>query len=92
MRLLLENGAEVDLKDTKGRTPLSWAASRGHESTIQLLGRWFFGPDLGSRHFDFDCFEGFRVGGHGGHGRATVCNTLVVTFLEIENALQQCNI
>ena len=29
--------AEVNLKDDSGRTPLSWAAQNGHESTIKLL-------------------------------------------------------
>jgi ankyrin repeat protein len=30
-------GVEVDCKDNLGRTPLSWAAGRGHEAIVQLL-------------------------------------------------------
>jgi ankyrin repeat protein len=38
MQLLLEKGAEIDLKDTEyGRTPLSWVAENGHKAVIQLL-------------------------------------------------------
>jgi ankyrin repeat protein len=37
VRLLLEKGAEPDSKDNGGRTPLSWAAKRGHEAVVRLL-------------------------------------------------------
>lgn len=35
--LLLEQGTRVDAKDMSGRTPLSWAAEKGHEAAIQHL-------------------------------------------------------
>ena len=28
---------EADLKDDDGRTPLSWAAEKGHEAVVKLL-------------------------------------------------------
>ena len=31
VRLLLENGADVESKDMDGRTPLWWAVKRRHE-------------------------------------------------------------
>lgn len=34
---LLKNGNEPDLKDTHGRTPLSYAAERGYEEVVALL-------------------------------------------------------
>ncbi|KAH8586052.1 ankyrin repeat protein, partial [Bisporella sp. PMI_857] len=34
---LLENGNEPDIKDTYGRTPLSYAAERGYEAVVTLL-------------------------------------------------------
>jgi ankyrin repeat protein len=38
VKLLLETGkVDVDSKDTTGRTPLSWAAGRGHEAVVKLL-------------------------------------------------------
>jgi ankyrin repeat protein/Cdc6-like AAA superfamily ATPase len=37
VRLLLENGADVESKDGSGRTPLSWAAENGHEAVVKLL-------------------------------------------------------
>lgn len=37
INLLLEKGAEVDLKDNSGRTPLSWAAENGHKTLVKLL-------------------------------------------------------
>ncbi|CEL11625.1 hypothetical protein ASPCAL14725 [Aspergillus calidoustus] len=37
-KVLLRQGADVDSKDTEyGRTPLSWAAERGHEEIVKLL-------------------------------------------------------
>ena len=33
----LENGDEPDLKDSDGRTPLSWAAGNGHDGVVRLL-------------------------------------------------------
>jgi ankyrin repeat protein len=35
--LLLEGKAEVDLQDYNGRTPLWYAAERGHEAIVKLL-------------------------------------------------------
>ena len=35
VKLLLEKGAELDSKDIRGRTPLSWAAVNGHEVSNQ---------------------------------------------------------
>jgi ankyrin repeat protein len=38
VKLLLDNGAEVDSKDIEyGGTPLSWAAEKGHEAVVRLL-------------------------------------------------------
>ena len=38
MKLLLEKGAELETKDNRyGRTPLSWAAEKGHEAVVKLL-------------------------------------------------------
>ena len=37
MKLLLEKGAELETKDYYGRTPLSWAAQKGHEAVVKLL-------------------------------------------------------
>ena len=34
---LLDNGANVDASDKKGRTPVSWAAAGGHIAAMQLL-------------------------------------------------------
>ncbi|KAH0535997.1 hypothetical protein FGG08_007114, partial [Glutinoglossum americanum] len=34
---LLKNGYNPDLRDSYGRTPLSWAARRGHEAVVKLL-------------------------------------------------------
>jgi ankyrin repeat protein len=35
--VLLEKGAELDSKDTRGQTPLSRAAGEGHKAVVQLL-------------------------------------------------------
>jgi len=37
MTEILEKGAELDSKDRRGRTPLSWAAENGHEAVVKLL-------------------------------------------------------
>jgi ankyrin repeat domain-containing protein 50 len=37
VKLLLEKGAELESKDSNGRTPLSWAAEKGHEAVVKLL-------------------------------------------------------
>ncbi|CZR58258.1 uncharacterized protein PAC_08149 [Phialocephala subalpina] len=37
VRLLLENGAELETKDGYSQTPLSWAARKGHEAVVKLL-------------------------------------------------------
>ena len=34
---LHKNGHNPDVKDTYGRTPLSWAAEHGHEAVVKLL-------------------------------------------------------
>ncbi|KAI9782389.1 MAG: hypothetical protein M1839_005262 [Geoglossum umbratile] len=34
---LLKNGHNPDLQDSYGRTPLSWAAEKGHETVVKLL-------------------------------------------------------
>ena len=38
MKLLLDiDKMSPDLKDKEGRTPLSWAAEKGHEAVVDLL-------------------------------------------------------
>ena len=37
VRLLIELGAEIDSRDNKGRTPLSWAATWGEEELVSWL-------------------------------------------------------
>jgi ankyrin repeat protein len=37
MVAFLKRGDHLDLKDTSGRTPLSWVAGEGHEGIVQLL-------------------------------------------------------
>lgn len=37
MQLLLEEGTNVDVKDSRRRTPLFWAAYGGHKAVVQLL-------------------------------------------------------
>jgi ankyrin repeat protein len=38
VKLLLKTGKiKVDSKDNSSRTPLSWAAGRGHEAVVKLL-------------------------------------------------------
>ena len=41
LRLVLQRAdqvsTDVDAKDSRGRTPLSWAAARGHEAVVKLL-------------------------------------------------------
>ena len=35
--MLLEKGSEPESKDKNGRTPLLWAAEKGHEAVVKLL-------------------------------------------------------
>jgi ankyrin repeat protein len=35
--LWVKHGHESDSKDSYGRTPLSWAAVKGHEAVVKLL-------------------------------------------------------
>ncbi|KAG7289873.1 hypothetical protein NEMBOFW57_006250 [Staphylotrichum longicolle] len=37
VKLLAENGANVDAKNEGGQTPLSWAAEKGHKAAVELL-------------------------------------------------------
>ena len=38
MKLLFAHGsANTDSKDNDGRTPLSWAAEKGHKAVVELL-------------------------------------------------------
>jgi ankyrin repeat protein len=37
IRLLLEEGADIEAKDKDGLTPLSWAAECGYEAVVKLL-------------------------------------------------------
>lgn len=37
MRLLLEKGADFETRGKDGRTPLSYAAEKGHEAVVKLL-------------------------------------------------------
>ncbi|VTO85334.1 unnamed protein product [Fusarium graminearum] len=43
---LLEAGVDVNMKDEKGRTPLSWAATNGHSDVVRALLR--SGADIGA--------------------------------------------
>jgi ankyrin repeat protein len=65
MTTLLEHGHDPDPKDSKGRTPLCWAASLGNEMVVKLLlgeGR----VDLNSRdEVDFTPLAWSAKGGHG---------------------------
>jgi hypothetical protein len=36
-RNLLEKTVDIDVRDTNSRTPLSWAAERGHDAIVQFL-------------------------------------------------------
>ncbi|OCK75239.1 ankyrin, partial [Lepidopterella palustris CBS 459.81] len=37
-KLLVETGkVDLDSRDASGRTPLSWAAEKGHEAVVKLL-------------------------------------------------------
>jgi ankyrin repeat protein len=35
--LLAKDGVDPDSKSKSGRTPLSWAAEKGHEAVVRLL-------------------------------------------------------
>jgi ankyrin repeat protein len=35
VKQLLEKGADLELKDVYGQTPLSWAAENGHEVVVK---------------------------------------------------------
>jgi Ankyrin repeats (3 copies)/Ankyrin repeat len=37
VKLLVEKGAELETESKSGRTPLSWAAEKGHEAVVKLL-------------------------------------------------------
>ncbi|EHK18147.1 uncharacterized protein TRIVIDRAFT_159440 [Trichoderma virens Gv29-8] len=37
VKVLVENGADIEAKDSMGRTPLSQAAENGHEAIVKLL-------------------------------------------------------
>ena len=37
VKLLVEKGAEIESKDSYGRTPLWWAAEKGHKVVVKLL-------------------------------------------------------
>jgi ankyrin repeat protein len=37
VKLLLDKNADVESKDIKDRTPLSWAVECGHEAVVKLL-------------------------------------------------------
>ena len=47
---LLHNGAELNLKDDNGQTPLSWAAEYGHEAVVKLLLSRDVAADPQSKH------------------------------------------
>jgi ankyrin repeat protein len=47
VKLLVEKGADLESKDSDGRTPLSWAAENGYEAVVKLLVEK--GADLESR-------------------------------------------
>jgi hypothetical protein len=44
VNLMIENGAERDLKDNSGRTTLSRAAANGHKSVVKILQGGSDGP------------------------------------------------
>lgn len=37
VKLLLEKGANLESKSYSGRTPLSWAAEKGHNAVMKLI-------------------------------------------------------
>jgi ankyrin repeat protein len=50
VELLLENGAQPDLQDRGGQTPLSRAANKGNERMVELLLEHGAHPDLGNQN------------------------------------------
>ena len=64
---LLKNRYNPDVKDTYGRTPLSWAAVNGHEAMVKLLlekGAELESKEYGGRTpLSLGCREGARGGG-----------------------------
>ena len=70
---LIIRGQSLDLKDSYGRTPLSWAAEKGHEAVVKLLlekGAELEAKDneLWSDAAVMGCREGARGGGEAAAG------------------------
>ncbi|CAG0903543.1 unnamed protein product, partial [Cyprideis torosa] len=67
--LLLRNGALVEVKNSKGRTPLFAAADKGHLNTLRLLHRFGANPAA----TDTDNFTALHVATDRGHTSSVAC-------------------
>ena len=62
VELLLENGAQPDLQDRGGQTPLSRAANKGNERMVELLLEHGAHPNLEDKDGQTPLTRAFHVG------------------------------